>query len=268
MSAIGSILAHRDLLWNLVGRDLKSRYRGSAVGFLWTVLNPLFMAVIYIFFLRLLAGRRVPIPFEDIIIGVFAWQFTVQCINAGSVCFTGNANLVKKVFFPRIILPVSVVLSSLVNFVITLFVQFALLAVILALQGSALSLWTVALPAVVLYHALFNLALVLLVSTANVYFRDTPHLTGLLLSAWFFVSPVMYPLSFVQEMARSYPWIGDLYMLNPLSAIITAYRALQVPAESFPWSAGSVAGWVWPALLFALAYSMFRRSQRYFSDIL
>ena len=85
--------ARRELLVNLVARELKSRYKGSVLGFLWTVLTPLFMAAVYVFFLRLLIGRGVPL--EGIIIGVFAWQFTVQSVNSGLVSITGNSNLVK-----------------------------------------------------------------------------------------------------------------------------------------------------------------------------
>src|ERR1035437_2444716 len=112
---IKALAGHGDLIWNLVTRDLKIRYRGSVLAFLWTILNPLFMAVIYIFFLRLLA-RNAPISKEDIIIGVFAWQFTVQCVHSGLVCITGNTCLVKKVYFPRIILPLSVAIANLRNF--------------------------------------------------------------------------------------------------------------------------------------------------------
>ena len=268
MNLLRTIVRHRDLVANLVSRDLKGRYRGSALGFLWTVLNPLVMAVIYIFFLRLLGGRGLPITMEDIIIGVFAWQFTVQCINSGLSAFTGNANLVKKVFFPREILPVSVVLSALVNFLLTVLVQWALIAFLLWHKGLLLSGWSLALPAVALYQTIFNFELVLLISAANVYFRDTSHLVGLFLSAWFFMSPVMYPLSLVATLSRSHPWLQDLYQLNPMTLIITAYRALQIPGTAFPWSAAAVVGWIWPLLAGVVILRVFRRAQCYFSDLL
>lgn len=268
MNIIRTIVQHRDLIANLVGRDLKSRYRGSAVGLLWTILNPLFMAVIYIVFLRLLAGKGVSVRNEDIIIGVFAWQFTVHCIHAGMDCFTGNANLVKKVYFPRIILPLSVTFSALVNFVLTVAVQLVLVAILLHTKGMALSGWAVALPAVALYQTVFNLGLILLLSSLNVYFRDTHHVVNLLLSAWFFMSPVMYPISFVEQIGRRLPWVLDLYMLNPIAVIVTAYRSLQIPIESFPWSPAAVVGWVWPLLFFVLAYRIFNKAERYFSDVI
>ncbi|MBU1694311.1 MAG: ABC transporter permease [Verrucomicrobia bacterium] len=262
MNLLRDILAHRELLQNLVARDIKSRYKGSALGFLWSILNPLFMAVIYIFFLRLLAGRGV--PHEDVIIGVFAWQFTVQCVTGGMTCITGNSNLVKKVYFPRVLLPISVVVANLINFLLTLAVQLVLVAVLLAMKGSHLAGWTAALPAIIVYHSLFNLSLALLVAAANVYFRDTQHLVGLLLSAWFFVSPVMYNLSFVEKFAG--PALTPAYLLNPVALIITAYRAAQVPGALFPWSWSAAGAWVWPLALLVLAWRIFQRAQRNFAD--
>ena len=263
MSIIADSLAHRELLWNLVARDLKSRYKGSVLGFLWSILNPLFMALIYIFFLRLLAGRGV--PHQDVIIGVFAWQFTVQCVLQGMQCITGNSNLVKKVFFPRVMLPLSVVVANLVNYLLTLFVQLVLIVILLKSGGQALAGTTALLPALIAYHALFNFALALLVASANVYFRDTQHLVGLLMSAWFFVSPVMYNLGFVEKAAARWPWVMDLYLLNPIALIITGYRALQLPGAAFPWG---WAYWLWPLALLALAWRLFQRSQRHFADLL
>ncbi len=262
MSLFGDILAHRELLQNLVARDIKSRYKGSALGFLWSVLNPLFMAVIYIFFLRLLAGRGV--PSEDVIIGVFAWQFTAQCVTGGMNCITGNANLVKKVFFPRVLLPLSVVAANLVNFLLTLAVQLVLVALLLGARGAHLSAWSAALPAIIAYHVLFNPSLALLVAAANVYFRDTQHLVGLLMSAWFFVSPVMYNLSFVEKFAG--PALTPAYLLNPAALIITAYRAAQVPGALLPWSGAALVAWLWPAALLVLAWRLFQRAQRDFAD--
>lgn len=265
---ITDITHHGDLIWNLVARDLKIHYRGSVLGLLWTILNPLFMAVIYIVFLRLLAGRGIAIQYEDIIIGVFAWQFTVQCVNSGMNCITGNASLVKKVYFPRIILPLSVNISALVNFLLTLIVQWVLVAILLMMKGTFLDAATLWVPLMSLYHLLFNFSLALLVAAANVYFRDTQHIVNLLLSAWFFMSPVMYPLSLVETIARAHPWIGHLYLLNPMTVIITGYRSLQVPGVSFPWTVASIAGLLAPLVILWIAYVVFQRAQRYFSDLL
>jgi len=187
MRILDTFRGRSDLVSNLVQRELKQRYKGSALGFLWSLLTPLFMALIYVVFLRILAGRGVPV--EEIIIGVFAWQFTAQSVTGGLTCITGNANLVKKVAFPRAILPVACVLANLVGFLLSLVVQFAIVIALLALRGESLSLAVALLPAAIGYQFLVNLALALLVAALNVYYRDTQHLVGVLMSAWFFFEP-------------------------------------------------------------------------------
>lgn len=263
---IRNIVGHRELIANLVMRELKGRYKSSVLGFLWSLLIPLFMALIYVVFLRILAGKAVPI--EEIMIGVFAWQFTVQSVQNGMVAITANNNLVKKVAFPRLLLPVASTLANLVNFLLTLLVQFAILFVLVYLIGVELSIFLFAVPLVVIQQSVLNLGLAYLLSSCNVYYRDTQHLVGVLLSAWFFMSPAMYNLSFVEAHAQAHPWILKVYMLNPMAPIITAYRAMILDTVDFPWSGWSLVGLIWPWFFFVLAYAIFRKAQRNFADML
>ncbi len=266
MSLFKTIRDRRELLWNLTARELKLRYRGSALGFLWSVLIPLFMAAIYVFFLRLLGGRGVPMA--DIIIGVFAWQFTVQCVNSGLFAITGNTNLVKKVFFPRIILPLSGTLANLITYLLSLIVQFAFVAFLFHRAGHSFSPWLVGFPAVVLLHLVFNFALTLVLAATNVYVRDMQHLVGIALTAFFFVSPVMYNLSYVQSFAQKHPWALDLYMLNPMAVILTAYRAVITPGVSFPWSPSVYVSVAATFLFLIFSLRLFDRLQKDFADLL
>ncbi len=263
--ACSHLIQRRELIANLVAREMKSRYKGSVLGLLWSLLTPLFMAFIYVFFLRLLA-RGVPV--EQIVIGVFAWQYTVQCVQGGMESITGNNNLVKKVSFPRGILPLASTLAGLVNYLLSLIIQFLLVGLLLLLSDRGLHPWALAVPAVIVLHSVMNLGVAYLLACANVYFRDTRHLVGVLLSAWFFVSPVMYHLAFVEHMARDRPVLLDLYMLNPVAGIVTAYRALILPGVSFPWSASAVIGLAWPVGLLLVAAAVFRRLQKNFADYL
>lgn len=266
MSMAAVFTRHRELLLNLAVRELKLRYRGSALGFLWSVLIPLFMALIYVVFLRLLGGRGVPLA--DVIIGVFAWQFTVQCVNAGLTSITGSANLVKKVAFPRLILPLSTTLANTVTYATSLLVQFPLVAVLFHYSGQSFSPWIALLPLVLAAHLVFNLALALLLAGLNVVVRDAQHLVGVLLSAWFFVSPVMYNLDFVARHAEQYPWAPHVFLLNPLAVIITGYRACITDGVVFPWGSSVAVSLLGIALLFAFAYRTFQRLQKDFADLL
>jgi lipopolysaccharide transport system permease protein len=266
MDLIEAITQRRELVQNLVARELKARYKGSALGFLWSILTPLFMAAIYVFFLRLLAGRGVPL--EEIIIGVFAWQFTSMCVTGGLTAITGNSNLVKKVRFPRVVLPLAVTLANMVNFVLSLLVQFGVILLCMWFRDVRFSSWLPVLPILIAYQTLFNFALAMLMAAANVYFRDTQHLVGVLLSAWFFVSPVMYNWSFVEKAAQQMPWLPEVYWLNPMALIITAYRAATL--ANVAWPSGLMAGLsaAIPPALFAAAYWVYQRAQRNFADYL
>lgn len=255
------------MLTNLAVREFKGRYKGSVLGFLWTMLTPLLMAVIYVFFLRLLAGRGVPL--EEILIGVFAWQFTVQSVMTGMVCVTGNANLVKKVYFPRVVLPLATTLANTAGHALSVIVLLGLVIFLRRGEPAALAATVCAVPGVVVYHALFNLALALCVASANVFFRDTQHLVGLFLNAWFFLSPVMYNISILERWLESHPgpWM-NLFMANPMAVIITAYRALILPDVSFPGGPGAAAGLLAPVFLLVLGWWIFERTQRFFPDVL
>lgn len=258
--------AQRELLGNLVGRELKARYKGSALGFLWAVLIPLFMAAIYLFFLRLLAGARGGLGIESVLIGVFAWQFTASSVQGGLACVTGSSNLVKKVAFPRAMLPVASTASNLVGFLLSLVVLLPILAFLLWRAGGGFSplIWT--LPLLIAWHTLFNLSLAMLLGAANVYYRDAQHLVGVLLSAWFFVSPAMYDLTFVESFAGDRPWVMPAYLLNPMAPILGAYRAVILPGAAFPAGPWAWAGLLAPAALAALAWVVYRRAQRNFAD--
>jgi ABC-type polysaccharide/polyol phosphate export permease len=266
MNQLKTLFGYRELIWNLVLRDLKGRYKGSLLGFLWTVLTPLFMALIYIVFLRLIGGRGIDIRNEDIIIGVFAWQFTVQAITSGTSCVSGSANLVKKVFFPRFMLPLSITISALINFLLMLAVQLLVVGILLLQKDLMLSGACWLLPAVVTYHFFFNLSLVFLLSAANVYYRDTQHVVGLFLSAWFFMSPVMYSVDLILRMTADTPHLLQIYMLNPLAQIITAYRAVQLPGAEIITSPAALIGWIWPIPLLVASYIIFQKAQRNFAD--
>lgn len=246
-------------------RNLKSRYKGSSLGFLWSILTPLFMALIYVVFLRILA-RGVPI--QEVLIGVFAWQFTAQCVGNGLTCITDSANLVKKVYFPRIILPLAATLSNLVNFLLTLIVQFALLGLLAFFRGNLFSWYIIYVPGLILAHTLFCFALAVFLSCINVYFRDIQHLVNVGMTAWFFMTPAMYSMEVVKSLTERYHpvWL-KLYLLNPMAVIINGYRALILDANEF-YSAWSVYMSIFISIVFLfVAISLFQRLQRNFSDM-
>ncbi len=265
MSLLKTIVERRSLLWNLTTRELKQRYKGSALGFLWSVLTPLFMAGIYVFFLRLLARGM---PMQDVLIGVFAWQFTVQCVTGGMSCVTGNANLVKKVSFPREILPLSQVCANGISFLLSLLVQFPVLALLLWKQGLWFSPHWPLMFFWLGWQVIFNLGVASLVGALNVYFRDTQHLVGVLLSAWFFVSPVMYNMGFAAKLADQWPWALRLLYMNPMAPILNGYRAALLPDTPLPMPPAAWIGMALVPLTLIIGVWTYRRLEKNFADML
>ena len=266
MSLVRTILNRRELLWNLTARELKQRYKGSALGFLWSVLTPLFMAAIYVVFLRLLARG---VPMQDILIGVFAWQYTTQCVMGGMTCVTGNANLVKKVAFPREILPVAQVAANGIGYLLSLLVQFPVLAFLL--WNDPVAGFSSAWPLFafwILWQTAFNLGLAMLVGALNVYFRDTQHLVGVGLSAWFFLSPVMYNMDFAANLAARWPWAVQLLYANPMATIINGYRAALLPGPGAGFPPAAWIGFALVPLILLLGVVVYRRLQKNFADLL
>ncbi|MFH1039036.1 MAG: ABC transporter permease [PVC group bacterium] len=214
----------KDLIRNLVLRNLRIRYKGSALGFLWTMINPLFMMAIYFVFISLL---KVPIDLPQLLIGILAWQFFVMCLSDSVNAVTGYPSLIKRTYSPKYVFPLSMVLANLVNFLLSLAVLAAFLIVYVIAFGYQLRTGPglLLLPLIILFQTALILGLSNFFSCLNVYFKDIEHVMSIILLAWFFLSPVMYPLDVVREKTSAVgPWIFNLYILNPMASILTFYR--------------------------------------------
>ena len=213
----------RELVWILVQRNLKIRYKHSALGFLWSLLTPLLMILMYAVFASILkfnTGSPNYLPF--LVVGIVVWQFSAGCLNDSLASIAGSANLVKKVAFPRVILPISTVLANAVNFLLTFVVLVAYLLVTGVADFGAAQ-WLFAGFAMQLA---LGTGIACLCSTSNVFFRDTQHIVGIGSLAWFFLSPVFYGLDLqLGALKFAQPWLGGIVYLNPMSGILGAYRA-------------------------------------------
>ncbi len=218
---------YRELLRNLVVRDVKVRYKNSILGIVWSWLNPLLMMVVYtIFFTVLLRNTTFPHYPVFLLCGLLPWNFFSESLTSATASIVNNAHLIKKVYFPREVLPISVVFSSLVNFIIAL----PVLLVLVLVFGVSLTPWALLLPVTILIQLAFTIGLVLILSTLNVFYRDTHFILNVLMLAWFFLTPVFYPIETVPQNAtvlgvtfNARLW---LYRLNPMASIIASYRDL------------------------------------------
>lgn len=261
-------------------RNLKIRYKGSALGFFWSLLTPAATILMYAVFAHILkfGGGDGYLPF--LVTGIVVWGFTAGTLNDSLFSIAANANLVKKVYFPRAILPLSTTLANAVNFLLTLVPLLLYLAIAGRLRLGHAG-WLV--PALALHFAL-ALGISYLVSTLNVFFRDTQHVVGIGQLAWFFLTPVFYyPAMQVSAAPLPDAWRGLVY-LNPMTGILAMYRrgllglelvpgpeslaAWGAPAAAAPsawWLAASAAS---VALVFVLGLVALRRGDRDFGDVL
>ncbi len=219
---------YRELIRNLVERDLKVRYKNSVLGIAWSWLNPLLMMLVLTIVFTVLAARNSqPAYHVSVLIGILAWNFFAASVVGATGSIVNNAHLIKKVYFPRAVLPVSVVISNMINFVIALPVFFALAWLSGApLSGHAwLAIW---LPVVLLVQVIFTIGIGLVLSTVNVFYRDTQIIMDVVMLAWFFLTPIVYPIEAVPETAVLLGTPLDLrrlvFIANPMASITSAYR--------------------------------------------
>ncbi len=216
------LLSYRDLFINLVVRDLKVRYKKSALGFVWSLLNPLLMMVVFTIVFTILTVPTVDNFPVFVLTGLMAWNFFANSITGAAFTVVGNSTLINKVYFPRELLPASLVASNLVNFLLTLVVLFGF---ILAYKIQ-LTAMVVLLPAIIAVQVMLTLGVALIVSAVNVFYRDVAVVLEVGITAWFFLTPIFYQL---ERIPQHISFLGIdvwrwVYVLNPMASIITDYR--------------------------------------------
>ena len=253
--------AHRFALRNLVLKDFRVRYRNMSLGVIWSILNPLVMVGILVVVFTFIYPQRGQVYYPiSVLLGLVSYNLFALCIPAATGAVVENAPLVKKVVFPRQILPISVVLSQSIQ----VLVQFGLVAVFLLLfrvPVTARFLWA---PLIVGVLLLFVIGVGLACSALNVVFRDTRYTVESLLTVLFWLSPVFYPLTIVHE---TFPkWLFGLYILNPLAGGIEALRRVILQDLNPDGVSFAVAALV--SLVTAiLGFGLFSRFQRKFADL-
>ncbi len=225
MEVLKELWQYRFLLYMLVVRDLKARYKNSVIGILWSLLNPIIMMFIFTWvFTAMVPNRSIRAFPVFFLCGLLPWNYFSGGLIASTGSLVAHATLIKKVYFPRETLPLSAVLSNLVHFLIALLVLFALMAIF----QIRFTVWMALVPFIILIQTAFIAGLGLAFSVLNVFYRDVQHLLEVLLLGWFFLTPIFYPLDILP---RDYNFLGltiDLWrwmqILNPMASIIAAYR--------------------------------------------
>jgi lipopolysaccharide transport system permease protein len=216
---------YRELMRNLVIRDLKIRYKNSVLGVLWSLLNPLLMTVVFtVVFTVMLPNYEVDNYAVFFLCGFLPWNFLSASLVGGTGSIINNSNLIKKVYFPREVLPISIVLSNLVNFALAMLVLFAVILVFRTRITAAVLM----LPLVILGQVMFITGLALLLATANVFYRDTQHILEVVIQAWFFLTPIFYPITILppDKAILGVTINVQLWLrrLNPMASLVASYQ--------------------------------------------
>lgn len=251
--------AHRELLYFLVWRDVKVRYKQTALGVAWAIIQPLMtMLVFSIFF-----GKLGKIPSDGIPYPIFSfaalvpWTLFATGLTQATNSLVASSNLIKKVYFPRLIIPTATVLGGTVDFILA----FAVLLLMMLFYGIVPTINTLWLPVFMLLAMTTSLAISLWLSALNVEYRDIKYIVPFLSQFWLFATPIAYPSSLLSE-----PW-RTLYALNPMVGVVEGFRWALLGTDTQPGLMALVSGAASIALLISGAF-YFRRMEKTFADII
>ncbi|VAX17879.1 O-antigen export system permease protein RfbD [hydrothermal vent metagenome] len=213
---VTSLYTRRELIWILVSKELKARYRGSTLGMLWTFLNPLLLLLVYALVFSVYMRIKVENYAVFVFVGLLPWICFSTSLTEGVNAITGSGSLITKSMFPSEILPMVKVLSNFANYIFSL----PLLFFFIFLYGVPIGVGVLWLPVIVMAQLLFTTGIVYFISAVNVKFRDTQHIVANFLILWFFLCPILYPISQTPE-----EWRFTFY-LNPMAVLTIEYQQI------------------------------------------
>jgi len=249
---------YRELLYFLTWRDIKVRYKQTVLGAAWAIIQPFFTMVVFSVFF----GKLAKMPSDDIPYPIFSyaalvpWTFFANGLSQSSSSLVASANLIKKVYFPRLVVPISSVISGAVDFVLA----FAVLLGMMLYFGIVPTWNIVWLPLLLLLALVTSLGVGLLLTAMNVQFRDVRYAVPFLVQAWMFATPIAYPSSLLDE-----PW-RTLYGINPMAGVVEGFRWALLGTQTAPGPIVLVSALVAVGLLVSGAY-YFRRMEKTFADL-
>lgn len=260
VSHLKDLIAHREILWFLALKDVKIRYKSSSLGFTWAMIAPLGQMLILSFVFTMVVRFEIRAYPVFLLIALLPWSFFQLSINFTTTSMIDHGPLIKKIYFPRDVIPLAQILSNLFDFTIALLILLPFLVIF----RIGLSRWILLLPVALALQLMFTAGIALMLSSLTVMYRDIKYLKELSLMFWFYASPVFYPVSFVEDSLGA--TAAFLYQLNPMAGIIQIYRHIFY-FQSMPslWLIGYTA--VVSLAILVLGFKVFRRYERSISDL-
>jgi ABC-2 type transport system permease protein len=278
MSYLSDIWGSRELLQNLTNREVRGKYRRTALGQLWSLANPIAAILIYTFIFSFLF--RLPAQVGDpsglnnyalwLVCGLLPWLFFNRVLTIGVDSLVANAGLIQKVYFPRIVLPLSLANATLFAWLL----EMGVLVVALSLLGSFVLPWLPLLAVFMVVFALFSVGVAMLLSIANVYFRDLSYLLTIVLQFWFYLTPILYPVDMVATqsdrlggLAGTSVTLLNLYQLNPVGGFIEIFRNLLYD-NGMPELSRTLIALAWAVGAFGAGVWLYSKKERQMAELL
>lgn len=266
VAKLAELWQYRELVYNLTVRDLKVRYKNSVLGIAWSLLNPLLMMLVFTLVYTVMLGQSNQHDYPAFILcGLLPWNFFSATIMGGTSSIVSNSHLIKKVYFPRETLPLSLLLSNLVNFVIAL----PVLIVLSLLLGVHLTAWALMLPIVIAVQIIFTLGMSLFLSALNVFYRDVQQIMEVAILAWFFLTPIIWDVGLLPVSRTVFgievPIQRLTYILNPMASIVATYRDILYYGRPIGWDF-FLRTIVTAIIVLLIGYAVFHRLQKRFAE--
>lgn len=256
MNIFKELYQYRELLKTNIKKEIRGKYKASFLGILWSFINPLLQVLVYAIVFPYIMRNQPDNYLVFLICGIIPWTWFTTSISSGSSCITNNSNLIKKVYFPREILPISVVTSGMINFLISCII----IIIFVIFGGLGISWHLVFLPFIMLIQYIISLAFSFVVSAINVYIRDTEYAVAFILNLLFYATPVLYSNEMFGN--SSLIWI---FKINPMAHIIDAYRDIFY-VHNIPELSNLFILFVIGILLLIICYRFFKKLERRFAE--
>ncbi len=255
MKVFKELYQYRELLKTNVKKEIRGKYKGSVLGVLWSFVNPLLMVLVYAIVFPYIMRIQTENYLIFLICGIIPWNFFTLSLSQGTTCITNNSNLIKKVYFPREILPISVVTSGLVNFLISCII----ILLFVLFGGLGLSWHLIFLPLLVLIQYIITLSIVFILSDINVYVKDIEYIVNFFVMMLFYATPILYTINMFKG---GILWI---FRLNPMAHLINAYRDVFY-LHQIPKLGGLMIILALGIVILVICYKIFKKLEKNFAE--
>lgn len=256
MKTLKELYDYRQMIFSLVRKDLRGRYKGSVLGFLWTFINPLLQLAVYTIVFSIILPSSIDKYYLYLFVGLIPWIFFSSSITVGSSCIVAQKDLVKKIYFPRQVIPISYVTSCFVNMLLCFIVIF----IVVIFSGVGINpIALLCLPVIMIVEYILALGMAMLASAVTVYFRDLEHILGIVTMAWMYLTPIMYDKAIIPKK------LLPVFNINPMTHVIECYRAV-LYEKKIPELGSLLSALLLGILFLVLGFFVFNKLQKHFAE--